>query len=292
MKVALVTGVTGFVGGALVRRLHHEGWQVHGLVRPSSDVEEIKPYCQIHVYDGAIDTLIFQLKSIKPNLVFHIASMVLANHSSEQLTSLLEANIVFPTQLVEAMMQAEVKALINTGTSWEFYHSENYAPVNLYAATKKAFEDLLVYYHQVKGLSCITLKLFDNYGPNDKRNKLTKLLANAAKKNITLDMTMGEQVMDITHVDDVVDAYMQASKLLLDSQHTIFQSYFVSGERFSLKEFVAEFQRITGLVVNVNFGAKPYREREIMMPVKVQGKLLMGWVASRQFRNNFSMSCE
>ena len=51
MKVALVTGVTGFVGGALVRRLHQEGWQVHGLVRPSSDIEEIKQYCQIHVYD-------------------------------------------------------------------------------------------------------------------------------------------------------------------------------------------------------------------------------------------------
>lgn len=289
MKVALVTGITGFVGGTLVRRLHQEGWQVHGLVRASSDVEDIKRYCQIHVYDGETNTLVSQLKSIKPNIVFHVASMVLANHTLDQLTSLLEANVVFPTQLVEAMMQAEVKALINTGTSWEYYHSENYAPVNLYAATKKAFEDLLVYYHQVKGLSCITLKLFDNYGPNDKRNKLTKLLANAAKDGVTLNMTMGEQVMDITHVDDVVDAYMQASKLLLDSQHTIFQSYFVSGERFTLKEFVAEFQRVTGLMVNVNFGAKQYREREIMVPVNVQGKLLTGWTASRKFDNNFSV---
>ncbi len=289
MKVALVTGITGFVGGTLVRRLHHEGWQVHGLVRPSSNVEEMKQYCQIHVYDGETNTLISQLKSIKPNIVFHVASMVLSNHSSDKLISLLEANVVFPTQLVEAMMQAEVKALINTGTSWEFYHSENYSPVNLYAATKKAFEDLLVYYNQVKGLSCITLKLFDNYGPNDKRNKLTKLLADAAKKNITLDMTMGEQVMDITHVEDVVDAYVHAATLLLNSPHTIFQSYFVSGERFSLKEFVAEFQRVTGLTVNVNFGAKPYREREIMMPVNVQGKLLTGWIASRQFRNSFTV---
>lgn len=36
-RTALLTGITGFIGGALAARLLAEGWEVTAVVRPESD---------------------------------------------------------------------------------------------------------------------------------------------------------------------------------------------------------------------------------------------------------------
>lgn len=42
MRTAFVTGGSGFIGGALVRRLAKEGWTVHGLARSDASAERIR----------------------------------------------------------------------------------------------------------------------------------------------------------------------------------------------------------------------------------------------------------
>lgn len=277
MKVALVTGVTGFVGGALVRQLYKEGWQVHGIVRPSSNVDKIQDYCAVYSETSDIAELTAYISSIKPDVVFHIASMVIGDHQAKQVSELIDANIKFPSNLVEAMCAAGVTRLVNTGTSWEYYHSQNYNPVNLYAATKKAFEDILFFYNQAKSLSCINLKLFDNYGPNDTRKKLINLLLDVAKTGRTLDMTLGEQFIDITHIDDLVQAYIVAANMLLTKSENVFETYFVSGERLSLRELVGVIERKLEKPIQINWGEKPYRVREVMWPVPCSERTLPNW---------------
>lgn len=266
-KTALITGITGFIGGNLARRLIQDGWQVHAIVRADSDtdgLDDIRGQCCFYVHDGSTECMLQLMQASKPDVVFHLASLFLADHGPHQVTSLIESNVLFASQLVEAMVRTRCKCLINTGTSWQHYHSTEYRPVNLYAATKQAFEDILAYYHDAHELSCITLKLFDTFGPDDKRRKLITLILEAACNDEPIGMSPGDQVVDISHVDDVVDCLIDASSSLINSSVAINESYFVSGERLTVKELVALVADALGKPIAATFGARPYRVREVM----------------------------
>lgn len=276
---ALVTGITGFIGGNLAERLLADGWQVDAIVRPQSEVEDL-PFGRdvtLHtVVEGQDLTSV--LADIKPDIVFHLASLYLAEHTAVQVEPLVRSNILFPTQLMEAMVAAAAGRLVNTGTAWQHFEGEPNRPVNLYAATKQAAQDLLAYYTDAKGLAAITLKLFDTYGVGDKRRKLIGILIDAARSGLSLDMSPGEQIVDLSHVDDVVEAFMVAAERLLTLPGGSNERYFVAGERCTVRELVGKVEAAAGRSSNVNFGGRPYRDREVMQPVVPQpDERLPGW---------------
>lgn len=269
MKRALITGASGYIGSNLVRYLVTCGWDVHVITRPGSDLkalEEIINNITVHQYAESSHGLVEIVKKAQPDTVFHLASMFLAQHKTDDIEALIYSNLVFATQLLEAMMVNRVSYLINTGTSWQHYNNEVYNPVNLYAATKQAFESILKYYTEVGGIRAVTLKLFDTYGPNDSRAKLISLLWKTAITQQPLEMSPGEQMIDIVHVDDVVRAYEIAANNL-PHQNVSHVSYGVSsGEPLKLKDLAEIFEKATGYSLPLSFGARPYRPREVMVP--------------------------
>ena len=278
-RVALVTGATGFVGGHLVRRLLRDGWEVHILSRTGSRLLDVPEFCQMsnHVHDGSTECMVRCVAQAKPDVVFHLASLFLAQHASKDILALIQSNVLFGNQLLEAMKVNEITRIINTGTSWQHYDNEEYNPVCLYAATKQAFEAMLEYYVQACGIKAITLQLFDTYGPGDLRPKLFQLLNKAATTGETLDMSAGEQLIDIVHIDDVIDAYLIAAQRLLTEKISSHERYAVSSEKpLPLKELVQFYAEVTRQTINVNWGARAYRYREVMLPWN-RGVFLPGW---------------
>lgn len=272
----LVTGGTGFVGCHLVRALLQQGHVVHLVVRSAS-----RPFPAafgqpiLHSYDGNIRDLIDIVRSAAPATIFHLASHILAEHGQADVDVLVDANVLFGTQLAEAAVAAGVRKFINTGTFWEHYQGEDYNPVCLYAATKKAFEDILVYYLRASGMRGLTLELSDTYGPCDRRPKLFHSLRQADITNKPLDMTAGEQLLDLVYVDDVVAAYLHAVNLL-DELDPPPQKYAVSAGKFvSLRQVVATYEKVLGRTLPIVWGARPYRRREVMIPWR--GTVLPGW---------------
>lgn len=279
MKIFL-TGATGFIGSQLAHRLVAEGHELAILVRPDSRLDVLQsvlPQVQVHVYDGSYASLLRALLTAKPNLICHLASLFLAQHKPEDVGRLIESNLSFPTQLLEAMNQVGVKCFINTGTSWQHFQNETYNPVNLYAATKQAFESLLAYYVEAQGLKVITLKLFDTYGPGDTRPKLFHLLEKAVKTGEILDMSAGNQLIDIVHIDDVTAAYVIATQRLLNGKVSQHERYAVSsGTPMPLKELIQLYMNVTKQTISINWGARPYRHREVMTPWS-KGSDLPNW---------------
>jgi nucleoside-diphosphate-sugar epimerase len=281
-RSALLTGVTGFIGGKLARRLADDGWDVHVITRPSSEGTADYPR---HLYDGSLSSLVDAVQASRPDVVFHLASLYLAGHKPDQVEDLVASNILLPVQLAEAMVGAGVTRLVNTGTAWQQHEGAAYNPVNLYAATKQACTDLLRFYHEALGLSVITLKLFDTYGAGDKRRKLVQLLVEAAASGQPLGMSPGEQILDLTHVDDVVDAFRRAAELILEADRPRWDDYLVSGERFSVRALADEVGHIFGSPVRAEFGARPYRAREVMVPIEPgPDQMLPGWAPRRRLR--------
>lgn len=287
MKV-LVTGATGFVGSHLCKRLVGDGWEVHAIARATSDfsqIEDIKDNIRFHIHDDTMENMNSIVAECKPEIVFHLASIFISEHKPEDIIPLLQSNIFFGTQLVEAMTGHDVLNLINTGTSWQHYENSDYNPVNLYAATKQAFEDILKYYSDANNLRVITLELSDTYGPYDPRPKLVNLLRGIAKAGNTLKMSPGDQYIDLVYIDDVVDAFLCAAKLIQKVTDKQMESFAASsGRPIRLKEFVNIFEQVFGGKLNIEWGKRPYRKREVMK-LWNRGKPLPGWKAKVELQD-------
>ncbi len=274
---AMVTGATGFVGSHLVSHLNAEGWEVAALARPAAArlLELNAAISRVYVYNDTTEDAVDSIADFRPHVVFHLASLFLATHNSETVEPLISSNILLGTRVLEAMKAANITALINTGTSWQSYQGTPYSPVNLYAATKQAFEDILAYYVESSGIRAITLRLYDSYGPGDTRRKILRLLLDCLRTGVPIAMSPGEQVLDFVHVDDLCRAFSQAAVLVerLQPGNTV---YAVSGgQRCTLRQVLATLEQAVGRPIPVQFGATPYRDREVMNPWV--GPQLPGW---------------
>lgn len=275
---ALVTGGTGFVGSRLSRRLAAEGWEVHLVVRRDSGLDQLEGVpLRKHVADGTTQGLVGVFRDARPDVVFHLASLFLADHEPADVEPLIRSNVLFGAQVLESMTQVGVRYLVNTGTSWQHLESRVYAPVCLYAATKQAFEQIVTFYVQAGHLCATTLKLFDTYGPGDPRPKLFRLLETSARDGRRLLMSSGEQLVDLVHVEDAVRAFLIAADLLM-ARKLAPQSEFAvsSGSPLPLRQLVELHAEATGLVPDIEWGGRPYRPREVMVPW-TGGTPVPGW---------------
>jgi nucleoside-diphosphate-sugar epimerase len=82
-------------------------------------------------------------------------------------------------------------------------------------------------------------------------------------------MSPGEQLIDIVHVDRVVESYTHLIEALnagsINGENC--ESYFVSSnQKITLKELAQEYERINQVRLSINWGARSYRPREVMAP--------------------------
>lgn len=269
----VVTGATGFIGKHLVKELT-KNHNVYILVRPSSDYSFLGTNHVITFNErneNEIERLSEIFKREKIDGIIHLASLFLAQHQCKDIKDLILSNIFLGTALLETCKQANVKWFLNTGTIWQNYnvtdYSDEYNPVNLYAATKQSFMTIAKYYTETSPLRFSTLKLCDTYGPNDTRKKIFSLFEQISQTGEVLDMSPGKQLIDIVHIDKVVDEFRTLMTILADETKMFRKEYVVtSGEQISLKELASRYEKENNVKLNINWGGRAYREREVMKP--------------------------
>lgn len=281
----LVTGHSGFIGNHLCAQLCKEH-NVFYLIRPHSLKDIPGGNGNTFVFaNNNIDTLTGYLKDQQIDGIIHLASLYIQCHNSIDIPNLIQSNIYLGTAILEAAVKANVKWFINTGTIWQNYNSpdgeDKYCPVNLYAATKQAFMDIAKFYSETSNIRICTLKLCDTYGPNDTRKKIYSLLDEHAKSGEALLMSLGEQKLDIMHVDDVVTGFIRLMNLLSSKKDFLSEYVLTSGRQISLRELVAGYENSHAVKLNIQWGALPYRLREVMIPYK--GNVLPHWYPIKGF---------
>ncbi len=268
IKTVIITGATGYIGSNIARRLHEEGYEVHIIVRTKSSLDlitDIEKDIFIHQYVEDAEKLLEMFRKIRADVVIHLAGMFVSEHKKEQVEGLLQANVIFSTQILQATVESGMKYFINTGTNWQNYCGEQYNPVNLYAATKEAFKDILLYYTKTSQLRTITLKLLDTYGPFDPRKKIMSLFSKIAVTGEQLDMSKGEQELGLVYIEDVIKAYMIALDKITTMKEHDNKTYLVSPkEIYTLKQIATIFEDVSGKTLHIHWGKRAYREREVM----------------------------
>lgn len=289
MKV-LVTGATGFIGSRLTKRLLSDGNDVHVILRRGSDLD------LIGVDGGAVTVHRLRedgrgvrdcIAAARPEVTFHLASLFLAQHAHSDVRELVTSNVLFGAELVDALVSQGSSRLVVAGTSWQHFNGATYDPVCLYAATKQAFEDLLVFWQRTTPIRSIVMKLFDTYGVGDRRAKLVPLLLRIAKDDVEMDFSPGNQLLDLVHVNDVVEAFAVAGNRTADMSSGDLENYGVtSGEPISVRSVVELFESVLGRRLPIKWGRRPYRPREVMCPWS-SSPLLPGWRPNISLRDGF-----
>lgn len=280
---AVITGATGYIGSLIARELVARGWELVCVVRDRSKLNKFSwaESVEAVVYDGGYASLL-PLKELvaEETVVFHLATMASYDCSGEKMRSMLNSNLIFGLQLLEVLTKTKARYFINTSSYWQYDNHGNLLPNTIYAATKTCFKVILDYFVEKEQFTSLDLVLFDVYGPQDPRPKLFSQLNKAFKEKARLPMSSGRQLLDLVHVEDVVSAYIKAADLVLHTceKGTISTYAICSNVRYSLKEVVAVYTQVLGKKVEILWGGRPSRNKEIMIPwLPKNHELLPGW---------------
>lgn len=278
MSRILITGITGYIGSNLARRLAgaHE---VCGLVRLPLNTEYISDF-QDEIrwlpFDGSYESVERALREVRPELVYHLAAYYTGAHGAADTPKLVASNITFGAYVLEAMAACGSRALVCASTVTARCQGAGYRPLSLYAATKQAFSDLLFYYADAGLLRAVTLALADTYGPGDRRPKVLNLVRRAAETGRRLELSDGGQDYDLVFIDDVARAFQMAGEQLLRGSWTNETFQICADAPLSLRETVERMLRISGLPLNAEWGARPTPLREMRKAVRLYPPL-PGW---------------
>ena len=262
----LLSGSSGFVGSGIRRSLHEQGAHV-GVIRrtePSSDRggDTVLPA------DGRLREAVI---TYAPDVVIHAATHFVREHTPADVPQLIESNIEFGTRLLDAVSVTNAR-FISLSSAWQNYEGKEYSPVNLYAATKQAFDDVAVYYES-EGLHFSRITLFDTYGPSDNRRKFVSLILDAARSGRPLLASSGSQLIDLTYINDIADA---VTGLALGRSADPPINAVVRSGALSLREVVEIAEHAIGVPVPVVWGARPDGVRE-MISDWTFGAILPNW---------------
>lgn len=223
---ALVTGGAGFIGSNLVERLINDGHMVTVIDNLSTGFRK-----NLHMEAEFVESDIANLDSIKPifknkDFVFHVAALPRISRSIEDPAGTFRANVTGTLNVLLAARDAGVGRVIYSASS-SAYGLQNKLPLtedmpsrplNPYALSKYVGEELCSEFTQFYGLDTISLRYFNVYGPRmdtegDYATVIGKFLRMKAEDLPLTIVGDGKQTRDFTHVGDVVEANVLASRI-------------------------------------------------------------------------------
>ena len=209
----LLTGSSGFIGKSLTINLLNNKYQVFVILNNSKKNKALakslkknyKNYKPIFINN--VKELKKKLSKLKVNSIINLASKYLRSHNFKDMIDLINSNILFTTSVLEACPKKKLNKYINISSVMIHKNSENYLPLNLYAATKKGFLDILKFYEvSFKNTKFYNLFLHDIYGENDKRKKIIHTILENHRQKKSVKISSNKLELNLLNVKDVNQA--------------------------------------------------------------------------------------
>lgn len=251
MKSILITGGTGFVASHLIEELYNRGERNLHITSYRDDGEFVKKFVEDtnihHVnltdYEATIDLI----KKVKPDEIYHLASIASVGDSFEKRKFILEMNMGLQLNLLEAVKAHSPKSkILHISTALMYENSKQaineksaLGPDNPYALSK-LIQDMMVHtFVRSEKLNIIRVRPFNHIGERQTLGFVVADLAAAiakAEKNQQDYIEVGnlESIRDFSDVKDIVDAYI----LLMEKGQSGDVYNVGSGKGYKIKEIL------------------------------------------------------
>jgi dihydroflavonol-4-reductase len=245
----LVTGASGFVGSAVVRRLLNAGHAVRALVRPtSSRVNLADP--RLEIAEGDLrdpESLSRAVTGIR--FVFHVAALYRLWTREPQ--EIVQTNVEGTRSLMNAALRAGVERIVYTSSvatlkarpdgtpSDETFRLDPQSAVGPYKYSKVVAERLVEAMAAEHKLPVIIVNPSTPIGPGDVRPTPTgRIIVEAAAGRMPAYVDTG---LNLVHVDDVAAGHLAALE-----KGRAGECYILGGQDVLLGDMLAEIARQTG----------------------------------------------
>ncbi len=225
-----VTGVAGFIGFHLCRRLLTEGHEVVGLdnlntyydpTLKRARLNQLSDTAHFQFIEGdlADATLLEKIFTQPFSHVVNLAAQAGVRYSLINPAAYVQANLVGFGNLLECCAKTKPEHLVFASSSSVYglnsampfsVHDNVDHPVSLYAASKKANELMAHAYSHLYGLPCTGLRFFTVYGPWGRPDMALFLFTRAILAGEPIQVfNQGRMRRDFTYIDDIVEGTLR-----------------------------------------------------------------------------------
>jgi UDP-glucose 4-epimerase len=232
---SIVTGGAGFIGSNLVDRLVKEGHKVIVLDNfISGKIKNLAHHKKKNVKIINLD--ISSNKNLekffnKVDYVFHLAGLAEIIPSIKKPKKYFINNVIGTLNILEASRRIKIKKFIYAASS-SCYGNPKFFPTSEteridtkhpYALTKYLGEELVMRYSSIFNMPNISFRFFNVYGPRLNTSSqygavFGKFLFQKINNKPLTIIGNGRQTRDFIYVEDLVDAFLKASKSKLKNR--------------------------------------------------------------------------
>ncbi len=235
MKI-LVTGVAGFIGMHVAKKLLDDGYEVVGIDNLNDyysprlkayRLEKLASYTKytflnLDISDANAVGSLFQRGCFQR--VIHLAAQPGVRYSLEAPYTYANSNLLGMLTILEGCRNTHVEHLVYASSSSvygankkaPFSETDNVDnPISLYAATKKSNELMAHSYSHLFKLPTTGLRFFTVYGPAGRPDMAPWLFTKAIMNNEPIKVfNHGDMRRDFTYIDDIVEGVVRVQNLV------------------------------------------------------------------------------
>ncbi len=268
MAKYLITGIAGFIGSTIARRILAQGDQVRGVDNLATgnrkNVEEIADridFRQADILD--LDAMHSACEGV--DYVFHEAAIPSVPKSVLDPLGSNRANIDGTVNVLVAARDAKVKRVVYAASSSAYGDTPTLPkkeemppnPISPYAVAKLASEYYMISFYRCYGLETVCLRYFNIFGPRQDPTSpysgvLAKFITTMLRGEQPTIFGDGEQSRDFTYIDNAVDANLLACKApAANVAGRVFNV--ATGRRVTLTETFQALKKIMAFSGNVKY---------------------------------------
>ena len=257
-----ITGMGGFIGFHLAKKLHNEGHDVCGFdsyndyydpILKANRSENLRANCGIETQNVDLKDrkeLDLWIKKRYPDLIIHLAAYAGVRNSMDCPEDYIQNNVVGTHNLIESCKKYDIDKVVFASTScvmagnelpWKEDEKVGY-PLNPYGYTKLCNESQFI---ASTIPTTIGLRFFTVYGEWGRPDMALFDFTNKIIKNEPIDLfNNGDMIRDFTYVGDIVNGINIVTDLALKSKEVKDVYNIGNGRQVPLMEFVEniEFQ--------------------------------------------------
>ena len=231
----LVTGVAGFIGMHVSKKLANLGYNFVGI-------DNLNNYYDVKLKDSRLNYLNNETKNFKflkvdiqdysklrdlfhkfrLDSIIHLAAQAGVRYSLKSPQTYIDSNITGFLNILELSKENNIKHLVFASSSSVYGLNENVPfsekedtshPVSLYAATKKSNEVMAHTYSNLYKIPVTGLRFFTVYGPWGRPDMSPHIFANAIQNNLPIKLyNHGDMIRDFTYIDDIIEGIIRTLK--------------------------------------------------------------------------------
>ncbi|MBO6179971.1 MAG: NAD-dependent epimerase/dehydratase family protein [Selenomonadaceae bacterium] len=270
IKSAVLTGPTGVLGTALVKKLADVGVETFAACHPGSLKNDfILKHPRIHKVECDIEDIgrLPKLIGRHVDAFFHFAWTGTQKNSNRMDMYLQNTNVKYALDTVHAAKRLECKVYVGAGSQAEYGYVDGIIhpdtpvkPISGYGMAKLCAGQMTRAICHEFGIRHIWPRIISVYGENDGAKTLISTLIRTLQKGESPMVTDGEQMWDYLYADDAAEALYLMAENGRDGAIYVLGS----GQTRKLKAFMMDIRDAVNKNIPLGLGKVPYLPDQVM----------------------------